>query len=260
MIISHKYRFLFVEVPHTASHSISEQLIAHYGGEPILRKHANVTQFLGMASAAEKSYFRFATVRNPLDSATTDFSKLKGNHKEQFTNPAMLIENGGHVTADHLREFKFIQDNDADFSVFFAQFRNRLYNNWFLIGDRNYDFVIRFEDLQSGFSRVLDKLGVEQAESVPHVNRTKAKKGSYLDFYTSDIYQQAVRCYGPFMRKWGYQIPDSWGDIKIPRFSQVQFSMIDGVAQIASRFMPMNPDNPFIRRAKKTVDWVTGDL
>lgn len=260
MIISHKYRFLFVEVPYTASHSISEQLIAHYGGQRILRKHANVTQFLGMASATEKSYFKFATVRNPLDSATTDFSKLKSNHKEQFTNPAMLIENGGHVTADHLGEFRFIQANDADFSAFFAEFRNRLYNNWFLIGDRNYDFVIRFEDLQSGFSQVLDKLGVEQADPVPHVNRTKGKERSYLDFYTPDIYQQAIRYYGPFMRKWGYEIPKLWGDVKIPLLSQVQFSMIDGAAQVASRIMPMNPDNPFIHRAKKTVDWVTGNL
>ena len=55
MIISHRHRYLFVEVPHTGSHSIAEQLIRHYDGEPILRKHANVTQFLGQAAAEEKS-------------------------------------------------------------------------------------------------------------------------------------------------------------------------------------------------------------
>ena len=217
MIISHKYRFLFVEVPHTASHSISEQLIAHYGGKPILRKHANVTQFLGAASAAEKSYFKFTTVRNPLDSATTDFAKLEGNHREQFTNPAMLIENGGHVTKDHLREFHYIHGNRADFASFFKAFRNKLYNNWFLIGDQYFDYVIRFEYLQEGFSEVLEKLDICQIEPLAHVNKTSAKRKSYIEFYTPDTYQQAARCYGPFMSKWGYGFPVEWGDVSVPR-------------------------------------------
>ena len=258
MIISHKHRFLFVEIPHTASHSISEQLIAHCGGESILRKHANITQFMGIASATEKSYFKFATVRNPLDSATTDYSKIKGNHRQQFTNPAMLIENGGHVTKDHMREFHYIHDNNADFASFFKAFRDKLYNNWFLIGDQNFDYVIRFENLQEGVSDVLEKLNVRQLEPLDHVNKTKAKGKFYTEFYTPDTYVQAARCYGPFMKKWGYDFPAEWGEnVFVPRSSQMLFTAIDASAQFGANFLTLNPDNSALYRAKKIVDLVT---
>ncbi len=257
MIISHEHRFVFVEIPHTASHSIAQQLVAHYGGEAILRKHANVTQFLGAATADEKSYFKFATVRNPLDTAATDYAKLKGNHKGQFTNPRMLIENGGHVTKDHLREFNFIQDNAADFSAFFKAFRSKLYNNWFLIGHQHFDYVIRFESLQEGFSEVLKRLNIDQVEAIPHVNKTKAKNSSYEEFYTSDIYQRAAACYGPFMAKWGYEFPGEWGKVSIPRMSRLQFATVDGCANLGANFLTIDPNHPFFSRAKKMLDVIT---
>lgn len=257
MIISHKHRFLFVEIPHTASHSISQQLIAHYGGKPILRKHANVTQFLGRATAEEKSYFKFATVRNPLDMAATDYAKLKGNHKGQFTNPEMLIENGGHVTKDHLREFQYIQSNAADFSSFFKAFRSKLYNNWFLVGHQHFDYVIRFEILQEGFSAVLKRLRVEQVEAIPHVNKTKGKESSYEEFFTADIYQRAASCYGPFMKKWDYSFPSEWGEIPVPRMSRLQFALVDWCASLGANFLTIDPDNPIIYRAKKALDLMT---
>lgn len=257
MIISHEHRFLFVEVPHTASHSISEQLVKHYGGQPILRKHANVSQFLDAATSDESRYFKFATVRNPLDAATTDFAKLKGNHREQFTNPKMRIENGGHVTKDHLVEFEFIRDNDADFADFFSRFRNKLYNNWFLIGARHFQYVIRFEQLQEGFSEVLKMLGVEQVEPIPHVNKTRAKSVPFEEFWTPEIRRQAARCYGPFMRKWGYAFPNSWGAVSVPWQSQLQFDIIDKSAEFATHFITMNPDSAVLHRAKKLVDLAT---
>ncbi|MEO1036283.1 MAG: sulfotransferase family 2 domain-containing protein [Pseudomonadota bacterium] len=257
MVISHKYKFVFVEIPHTASHSISEQLLKHYGGETILRKHANVTQFMGQASKAERRYFKFASVRNPLDIATTEYSKLKNNHKGQFTNPAMLIENGGHVTKDHLREFNFIVDHDAKFPAFFLKFRSRLYNNWFLVGDQHFDHVIRFENLQQGFSEVLRRLEIKQQEPIPHVNRTKGKEKSWFDFFTPEIYKVAASSYGPFMEKWGYRFPDEWGDVPIPSWSRLQFNTLDRAAKLAAGFVTLDPDHPILYRAKKTVDFAT---
>jgi len=260
MIISHKYRFVFVEVPHTGSHSVSEQLVRHYGGQPILRKHANLTQFLARASADEKTYFKFATVRNPLDSATTDYEKLKGNHRGQFTNPAMRIENGGHVTRDHIREFEFIRDNQADFPTFFKKFRNKLYNNWFLVGHTDFDYVMRFEALQDSFAEVLERVGARQVEPIPHVNPTRGKKASYVEYYTPDTLPQVARCYGPFMEKWGYAFPSEWGDLRIPAWSRLEFRVLDGAASFAARRFELNPDHPVLSRAKKLVDLATSRI
>lgn len=260
MIISHRHRYLFVEVPHTGSHSIAEQLIRHYDGEPILRKHANVTQFLGQAAAEEKKYFKFATVRNPLDAAITDFEKLKGNHRGQFTDPAMLFENGGHVTKEHLREFNFIRDEQADFDAFFRKFRDRLYNNWFLVGHRHFERVLRFESLQEDFSEVLRDLHLTQVEPLPHVNRTAGKLASYVDYYTPATYAQVVRRYGPFLKKWGYELPSGWDNARIPLSSRVQFALLDMVASIAAGFITLDPDSRHVHLAKKCLDYVTARL
>jgi hypothetical protein len=257
-MISHRYRFVFVEIPHTASHSISEQLAKYYEAKPILRKHANVTQFLGQASGDEKRYFKFATVRNPLDALTTDYLKVVGNHRGQYTNPQMLIENGGHITKQHLREYRFVHDNSADFPSFFKKFRARLYNNWFLIGDQHFDCVIRFEDLQAGVSEVLRRIGVPQQEPVAHVNPTRGKSKQFVDYYTPDIYAQVAWYYGPFMKKWGYAFPEKWGHIEVPKLAEMQFRLLDRSAKVASRFFTLDPNNPTLHRCKQFVDFATG--
>jgi hypothetical protein len=257
MIISHQHRYVFVEVPHTASHSIAEQLIAHYAGRPILRKHANLTQFLRTATADEAKYFKFATVRHPLDAIATDYFKLAGNHKGQFTNPAALIERGGHVTKQHLREFNFIKDTGASFPAFFGAFRNKLYNNWFLVGEGMLDYVIRFESLQEGFSEVLRRLGIEQREPLGHVNPTLMKRKSWVELYTPDTYQQAARCVGPFMKKWNYEFPPEWGPVSVPASSEILFKVLDRAAGFAARHITLDPDNALVHRTKAVVDAIS---
>lgn len=46
MIISHKYRLLFIEVPLTASWAIHHELCNNYEGKPILHKHATYSDYL----------------------------------------------------------------------------------------------------------------------------------------------------------------------------------------------------------------------
>ena len=257
MIISHKYKYVFAEIPHTASHSIAHQLLTHYDGEQILGHHSNITLFMGQATKETKGYFKFATIRNPLDTAVTDYNKLLGNHKGQYTNPDQLLKNGGFVTDQHLREFAFIHDNDADFSAFFKRFRNKLYNNWFLVGDQHYDHIIRFESLQDGFSEALNKIGIEQVEPVGHANPTKMKKKKFDEFYTPEIYADVAKSYGPFLQKWGYGFPESWGELDIPLSSKLQFGLLTGGARFAANFMALDQDDPTLSKIKQWVDKAT---
>ena len=67
MIISHKYKYLFVELPLTASTAVSKELRENYDGESILYKHATYHEFLKIASPEEKKYFVFSGMCNPLD-------------------------------------------------------------------------------------------------------------------------------------------------------------------------------------------------
>ena len=256
MVISHKYRFVFVEVPHTGSHSISEQLLKHYDGEMILRKHANVTQFLAQANASEKGYFKFATVRNPLDAAATDYAKLLTNHRNQYTEERFRIENGGHITPEHRAQFRAVHDEQVGFAEFFKRYRAKVYNNWFLVGHQYLDHVIRFEDLSNGYEAVLAKVGAPLVEPLQRKNPTKTKT-EFTDYYPPEMSKLVASCYGPFMQKWGYEFPPSWPATRIPLASKIQFHLMDQLARLGTMVIPLDPDHPVIAGVKRTADKLT---
>jgi len=227
MIISHKHKYLFVAIPHTGSTAISRELCENYAGVPILRKHADYHEFLEIANAEEKTYFVFAGIRNPLDEAVSLYFKYKTTHRETYTNPKRLKKNGGHVTDVHLRKFNFIKNTNADFPTYFKKFYTLPYNNLISLSRKEFGFVIRFENLQDDFSQVLRLLRIEQKRPLPVVNKTTERRRDFLSYYTPEIYEQARRVFGPFMRKWEYDFPPEWGDNAIPWSSQIQFYVLD---------------------------------
>jgi len=51
MIVSHRHRYLFIEIPLTGSWAIHRELREHYGGSPILHKHASYPEYRRTLSA-----------------------------------------------------------------------------------------------------------------------------------------------------------------------------------------------------------------
>lgn len=232
MIISHQHKYLFVELEHTGSTAISQELCANYAGAPILHKHAFYHEFQKIASAEEKKYFVFASVRNPLDEAVSLYFKCKNNHKNNFTNPAMRKKNGGHISDDDLQRFRFIRDAGADFPVYFKKFYTMPYDNFSSLAHKKFDFILRFENIQDDFAQVLKMMGIEQTRPLPATNKTAGKENHFLSFYTPDIRDQAKRVFGPFMQKWDYEFPPEWGDNSIPWSDQVQFQAISTLKRL----------------------------
>ena len=56
MVISHRFKYLFIETPQTGSWAIRDELIKNYHGLPILSKHSVFSEFLEIASEEEKTY------------------------------------------------------------------------------------------------------------------------------------------------------------------------------------------------------------
>jgi hypothetical protein len=189
MVISQKHRYLFVELPNTASTAIRRELCEHYDGMPILRKHAYYSEFLKIASAEEKTYCVFSCIRNPLDVAVTVYVKYKTNHKGVYTDPEKTRM---HVLLPRaaLRRFNFIRSTGADFPTFLKRFYRFPYNDWSSLSHDKFDFVIRFENLQDDFAKVLELIGVEQKRSLPLVNPTQGKG----DFLVTALFPGPVRC------------------------------------------------------------------
>lgn len=226
MVISHKYRYCFVELPHTASSAISKELTEHYAGLEVLHKHAKYEEFLRVASEAERGYFVFSGIRNPMDEAVSLYFKYKKNHAGNYTNPAKFKRNGGHVSEADLRIYNFIVRNDASFGDFLRQFYKVPYDNWSALSHARFAYVIRFENLQDDFAEVLRRLDIEQQRPLPPFNVTQGKEGHYLTHYTPDVVGYAKRIFGPFMQQWGYAFPAEWGDATVPAVARAEYALL----------------------------------
>ncbi|MCK5115977.1 MAG: sulfotransferase family 2 domain-containing protein [Candidatus Aegiribacteria sp.] len=196
MIISHRYRYLFVQVPQTASSSIGTELCENYAGEPILYKHARYSEFLEEASPEEKEYFVFAGIRNPLDCMVTEYFRRKAGKRTEENRL-------------HLEKYIFIRDNNATFSEFVKKYHHHFHKpERFLYRDVN--FIYKYENLQVDFSRVLVKLDIEQKRPLPRFNKTTGKTEPFLSYYTGEI-QPIVRiALGKRMKQAGYRFPADW--------------------------------------------------
>ena len=54
MIISHKHKYVFIELPMTGSTAINNELRENYDGIYVLKKHSSYRDFLKDATEAEK--------------------------------------------------------------------------------------------------------------------------------------------------------------------------------------------------------------
>lgn len=229
MIISSKHRYIFIQLPHTASSSIAKELIQNYDGQKILDKHSAYHEFKKIASADEKKYFIFSCIRNPLDVVVTRYFKYKTNHRQEFTNPKAWKMNGGWVPDYQLRRFRYVQEN-TDFSVYFNKYYKFTYDNWSSLDHKKFDFVIRFEHLQKDFIQVLHKIGIEPLRPLPLVNKTSDKEKDPFSYFTPETQMQAKAIFGPFMKKWGYDFPVEWGDSSVPWVYRLEYEL-SGIAK-----------------------------
>lgn len=226
MIISHKYKFLFIGLPFSASSAIIKDLHSKYNGLPYLRKHSLYHEFYNKASKKEKTYFKFAVLRNPMEIAVTSYEKMKANAKGNFTNPSLFKENGGHITRNQRKKFSFIKKKNVTFQQYFLKFYKKPYDNYSSLTLDKCDFIIRYENLDKDYQKALNIIGIETPSGLELVNKTKGKKKDLLSYYTNDIQHRAVSVFGPFMTKYNYDFPVKWSNTKVPKKSIVQFKIL----------------------------------
>lgn len=223
VIIGHRHRYVFLQLPHNGSTAVGDELVSHYGGVEILKKHSNYFEYLRVATPDERSYFAFSTLRNPLDEAVTRYFRYKTNHRESFTHPRWRAENGGWVTEADLQLYRWIQQTEPSFPQFVRHVFTVPYDNWSCLSHHRLDYVIRVETLAQGFREVLTRLGIEPKRDLPIVNRTPEKSADFLAYYPPELQPDALRIFGPFMREWGYELP-AWG--AVPALSMLHYSLL----------------------------------
>jgi len=237
MVISHRYKFLFIGLPFSASSAITKELHAKYEGEPYLRKHSLYSEFKKVATKEEKNYFVFAVLRNPMDIVITIFEKMKSNAKGNYTNPNLYKENGGHITKSQRVKFMFIRKNNPTFQEYFLKFYINPYDNLSSITLNKCDFIIKYENIKQDYILALEKTGINNPRPLPVVNKTKGKKKELSFYYTKEIRDRAISVFGPFMQKYGYKFPDNWGKVKVSKIKIAQFRVISIFRKLNEKYI-----------------------
>ena len=235
MVISHKHRYLFVEIPLTASWAIHSELCTHYDGSPILHKHATYPEFRRHASVDELKYFVFGTVRHPMDEVVSRYFKLLTDHKGVFSDPDRVQS----LEADPYdrKKYDFVHSSDGDFEGFFLRYHRRPFGTLVDVDSDRYDVVMRYENLQHDFGATLQRLGIRQVRPVPVLNATQAKRGDWTSYYTDAIRPRAQRVFAPFMSKWGYHLPSGWPVYPVSYVNAIEFRIVCAIRTLyMSRF------------------------
>lgn len=216
MVIGHAHKYIFVELPLTASTAIANELKEHYGGKDILHKHAHYGKFLKHASEDEKKYFVFGGVRNPLDKAVSHYFKYLSDHKNRYSDPPQKPQSESTLKHRinryvHKSKFAFVQGQEPTFSAFFLKYYTIPYSDWSLLHHKKMDAVLYFERVTDDFDRTLRKIGIDPVRKLPQKNTTSLKEKSFWEYYdTPESRQRAAEVFGPYMAYWGYSFPESW--------------------------------------------------
>jgi hypothetical protein len=232
MIISHRHRYVFVELPRTGSSAIGRELRRHYDGARILRKHSSYHEFLSVATEDEKTYFVFSGIRNPLDDAVSRYFKMATDHKSRLSKGPKRER---RRTLPELRDWfmwRIIMRRNLSFANFFRTFYWLPYDNWASESHGRFDYVIRFEYLADDFATVLRMLDIDPIRPLPLENPTAARTRDFSRYYTAGTIPRARFVFGPFMRRWGYEFPPSWNVQADSRVAEAVYRLLGPIRRL----------------------------
>lgn len=209
MVISDVHRYVFIEVPQTASSALAAELIENYQGRRILRKHTDYSEFCRSASGDERNYAVLATVRNPLDIVVSKFTKARDDHLARFGVTKQAGSPWGYRFRPEAREFAFIAKHGPDFPAYVRKFYPRIYNSRACLLPEHAR-VLRYENLNAELSDWLASVGSSLVRPLPWRHATGGRDRDFAASYTGDLRNHAIRVFGPYMRRWGYEFPADW--------------------------------------------------
>jgi len=216
MIISDKFRYVFVEFPQTGCSAVAKELMENYDGRRILFKHAQYHEFLKQATPDQESYFSFSTIRHPMDVVVSKYFKYKSDH-ENYGSKKVKHGKLRRLIMPKVEEGRrdFIVENDADFESFFLKFYTWPYSAWSILSHHKLDYLMRFENLNEDFTSALEKIGIQSVRELPQLNKTGLKTDDFTSYYSRpETRRRAVEVFGPYMQEWGYTFPNHWKEVQ----------------------------------------------
>lgn len=226
MIAVDELDLVLVQVPQTGCTAVAAEMVEHYGGRHVLRKHATLDDYIRFAGRVPALVV--ASVRDPVDQAVSSYAKARRQFAGAATGSGRgslsLLGSTPHERAAAAREFEF--------SAWFCRFYRHVHGSKWLDSQRRAEHVLRFEHLSESFEALLCSLGVTPVRKLPRRNVTEGRSaGSPAELYDERARRRARWVFGPFMAEWGYELPSSWSLDPLRGSARVS-------AQLAYRVVP----------------------
>ena len=191
MIVSNRHRFVFFQVPYTASSFLGNFFSRKFGGKSVLQKHITYAEFLDVATQEQRSYRTIIGKRHPLDKLVTFYMRS--------------INRSGirHGNTEEMR---------SDFERWFrTKFRQRLRTTPHVVESYPFvDYVISQENLVQDLNSVLEAMGVDSVHVPKWEKRTKNKLDDYTRYYPDSLIPFALDILKNEMSVLKYEAPASW--------------------------------------------------
>ena len=210
MIISHKHRFIFFAVPKTATHTIREALRQHTGEDDWEQQVLYGKQFLPIPEIARlqhghitaeqirphldddvwNTYFKFGFVRNPFD---------------RFVSTCFFLNRGDPNFAESAVRFmkeRLPRERFQQRVLVKPQYQQLCWAT----GDIALDYVGRYEDLQSSYDTICERIGIAST-ALGQKNASEHK--SFDSYYDTELQQQVADFYAEDLRIFDYEFPTS---------------------------------------------------
>ncbi len=216
MLISHKFRFIFVHIAKTGGTSIRSALTPLLLTDPyrwlqyLLNRLSDLTshrigvkfpRHAGIVAAMEilpgeyfRSMFKFAFVRNPWDLQVSSY------HHIQRERPQLL---------SHIHDFESflkwkLEGDRSPHYILDASSRPQWYSLIDISGNCVMDFIGRFERLEEDFSRACKLMGLKRVPSLPHRRKGVNRERDYRIYYTDRGAELVERHFRIDIEKLGY--------------------------------------------------------
>tara|TARA_A100001011_G_scaffold373329_2_gene432631 strand:- start:112 stop:675 length:564 start_codon:yes stop_codon:yes gene_type:complete len=168
-MISHKHKFIFIEVPKTGTTSICSVLDENWQVNAH-KKHQDLEQYKENYPQEINKYFKFSFLRNPWCRTVSLYNREESIRKSEILTFPEFVD-WITLSTDTCNK-PTPKKNMIDFFT--------------IDGEIAMDFIGKTEDLQNGFDIVCDKTGIPRQE-LPHINSTNHKH--YTEYYNDKTKQ-----------------------------------------------------------------------